>query len=93
MASSFLCAAESLIQLRPPDSQWRREILEAIRVQQHIGAKPELARSYASYARLLEITGEIEQAKTQLLQAIDMFRGLDMAWDLGRAEQALRDLA
>jgi len=85
--------AESLIQLRPPDSRWRREILEAIRVQQHIGAKPELARSYASYARLLEITGEFEQAKTQLLQAIDMFRGLDMAWDLGRAEQALRDLA
>src|SRR5262249_62068157 len=44
--------AESLIQLRPPDSQWRREILEAIRVQQHIGAKPELARRYTSDARL-----------------------------------------
>jgi class 3 adenylate cyclase/tetratricopeptide (TPR) repeat protein len=89
---SRICA-ESRIELHPPDSQWRREILEAIGVLQDIGAKPELARSYASYARLLEITGEIEQAKTQLLQAIDMFRGMDMAWDLSRAEHALRDLA
>ncbi len=85
--------AESLIRLRPFDSQWQREILEAIRIQQDIGAEPELARSYASYARLLKGTGGIEQAKAQLAQAIDMFRRMGMAWDLGRAEQALRELA
>jgi class 3 adenylate cyclase/tetratricopeptide (TPR) repeat protein len=85
--------AESLIRLRPSDSQWQREILQAIRVQQDIGAKPELARSYASYAHLLKNTGESEHAKPQLLQAIDMFRRMDMGWDLGRAEQALRELA
>jgi hypothetical protein len=45
--------AESLIRLRPPDVQWRREILEAIRIQRGRGAQPELGRSYLSYARLL----------------------------------------
>ncbi len=83
--------AESLVRLRPPDSQWQREILEAIRIQQDIGAKPELARSYVIYARLLKTAGEIEQARAHLTQAIDMFRQMSMAWDLGHAEQALRE--
>jgi hypothetical protein len=63
-----------------PDSQWQHEILEAIRIQQEIGARPELARSYVSHARLLAATGEIEQAKARLTQAIDMFRQMGMAW-------------
>ena len=84
--------AESLIRLRPPDVQWRREILEAIRIQRGRGAQPELGRSYLSYARLLTAAGEVEQARAHLAQAIDMFRQMGMAWDLGRAEQALLEI-
>jgi class 3 adenylate cyclase/tetratricopeptide (TPR) repeat protein len=84
--------AESLSRLRPSDSQWpHREILEAIRIQQEIGARPELARSYVSYARLFKASGETEQARTQLTRAIDMFRHMGMTWDLDRAERALRE--
>jgi tetratricopeptide (TPR) repeat protein len=82
--------AESLIRLHPPDSQWQREILEAIRLQRDRGAQPELARS-ASYARLLAAAGETEQARAALTQAVDMFRRMGMAWDLACAEQALRE--
>jgi uncharacterized protein (DUF4415 family) len=85
--------AESLIRFRAPDSQWQREILEAIRIQQDAEAQPELARSYLTYAHLLTAAGEIQSARTQLTQAIDMFRRMGMGWDLGRAEQVLRELA
>jgi class 3 adenylate cyclase/tetratricopeptide (TPR) repeat protein len=85
--------AEALIRLRPPDSRWRHEILEAMRIQQAAGAQPELARSYLSHARLLKASGEIEQARAQLVQAMAMFQRMGMVWDLDRAEQALRDLA
>src|SRR5215467_1380691 len=85
--------AESLIRFRAPDSQWQREILEAIRIQQDAEALPELARSYLSYAHLLTAAGEIQQARAQLAQAIDMFGRMGMHRDLGRAEQALRELA
>ncbi len=83
--------AESLIRLHPPDSHWQREILEAIRLQRDRGAQPELARSYASYARLLAAAGETEQTRAALTQAVDMFRRMGMVWDLERAEQALRE--
>jgi class 3 adenylate cyclase/tetratricopeptide (TPR) repeat protein len=85
--------AESLMRLRPPGSHWQREILAAIRLQSDIGAQPELARSYASYARLLAAAGETERARAQLTRAVDMFRRMGMTWDLERAEQALRELA
>ena len=85
--------AESLIRLRAPDSPWQREILEAIRIQQDAEAQPELARSCLTYAHLLTAAGEIQQARTQLTQAIDMFRRMGMDWDLGRAERMLRELA
>ena len=84
--------AESLIRLHPPDSQWQREILEAIHLQQARGAQPELARSFASFGRLLAAAGETEQARLQLTQAIAMFRQMGMGRDLERAEQALQEL-
>jgi class 3 adenylate cyclase/tetratricopeptide (TPR) repeat protein len=84
--------AESLVRLRPSDSQWQREILEAIRILQDAEAQPELARSHLSYALLLKAAGELPQASLHLARAIDMFRLMGMAWDLGRAEQALREL-
>jgi class 3 adenylate cyclase/tetratricopeptide (TPR) repeat protein len=85
--------AESLIGLGAPGSQWQREILEAIRIQQDAEALPELARSYLSYAHLLAAAGEIQPARVHLAQAIDIFGRMGMDRDLGRAEQVLRQLA
>ena len=85
--------AESLVRLRPSDPQWQREILEAIRMLQDAEARPELARSHLSHARLLKAAAQPQQAGAHLAQAIDMFRRMGMAWDLGRAEQMLRELA
>ena len=85
--------AESLIRLHPSDSQWQRELLEAIRLQEDAEAQPELARSHLSYARLLKAASEPQQARAHLAQAIDMFRRMGMAWDLGQAEQVRRELA
>ena len=85
--------AESLGRLHPSDSQWQRELLEAIRMLQDAEARPELARSHLSYARLLKASAQSHQARAHLAQAIDMFRRMGMAWDLGQAEQMRRELA
>ena len=84
---------ESLVRLHPSDSQWQRELLEAIRLQEDAEAQPELARSHLSYARLLKAADEPQKARAHLAQAIDMFRRMGMAWDLGQAEQVRRELA
>ena len=85
--------AESLSRLRPSDSQWpQREILEAIRIQQEIGARPELARSYVSYAHVLTGRGEKEKAEEYLAMAIGMFQQMGMAWDVAKADQLLQNL-
>jgi class 3 adenylate cyclase/tetratricopeptide (TPR) repeat protein len=85
--------AESLVRLRPSDSEWQGEILEAIRIQEDAQVHPELARSHLSFAHLLTGAGETQQAKAHLAQATDMFRRMGMTWDLDRAEQMLRELA
>lgn len=85
--------AESLGRLHPSDSQWQRELLEAIRMLQDAEARPELARSHLSYARLLKASAQPHQARAHLAQAIDMFRRMGMAWDLGQAEQMRREFA
>jgi class 3 adenylate cyclase/tetratricopeptide (TPR) repeat protein len=84
--------AESLSRLRPSESQWlQREILEAIRIQQEIGARPELARSYITFAYVLTGRREKEKASEYLAMAIGMFQQMGMAWDLAKAEQLLRN--
>ncbi len=65
------------------------EILEAIRIQQEIGAQPELARSYVSHARLLGAKGERDQVWDTLTRATAMFRQMGMAWDLECAQEVL----
>ncbi len=83
--------AEIFLCLEPSDPQKaERAILEAIQIEQEIGAKPELARSYVSYASLLKGKGEKEKAEEYLAKAIDMFQQMGMAWDLVQAEQTLR---
>lgn len=51
-------------------------------------ARPELARSHVSYARLIEARSKRGRAREHLTRAIGMFREMGMAWDLTRAEQA-----
>jgi hypothetical protein len=68
-----------------------RGILEAIRIQEEIGARPELARSYVTYAHVLEATGKSREARRYLVRASDMLRQMSMVWDLARVERALRD--
>jgi tetratricopeptide (TPR) repeat protein len=84
--------AEATSRLEPPDlSRAERAMLEAVRIQQEIGTRPELARSYASYARLLKSGEDRGKAREYLVKAIGLFHEMGMAWDLERAEQALRE--
>jgi tetratricopeptide (TPR) repeat protein len=83
--------AEALSALAPtarPEAE--RAMLEAIQSQQEISNKPELARSYMSYARLLQGWGEAARANEYLTRAISMFRQMDMTWDLTQAEHVLQ---
>jgi predicted ATPase/class 3 adenylate cyclase len=83
--------AEALSALAPtarPEAE--RAMLEAIQSQQEISNKPELARSYMSYARLLQGWGEAAKANEYLTRAISMFRQMDMTWDLTQAEHVLQ---
>jgi class 3 adenylate cyclase/tetratricopeptide (TPR) repeat protein len=80
--------AEILSRLEPSDPEKAdRAILEAIRIQQEIGTKPELARSYLSYAHILTARGEKEKAKEYLARAIDMFQQMGMDYCLGKAQE------
>jgi len=84
--------AEALSRLDAPDPEKAEDaIAEAIRILEEIGARPELARTYASHARLLQTRGASELAQERLTHAVSMFRAMGMAWDLERAEHALRD--
>lgn len=85
--------AEILSRLEPSDPEKAdRAILQAIRIQQEIDAKPELARSYVSYAHVLTGRGEKEKAKEYLARAIGMFQQMGMTWDLAQADPLLRTL-
>ena len=89
-ALAFRTFAEASSVLYPSDAQKAETALvEAIRLLQEIGAKPELARTYVSYACLLDVRGDRTRAMEYLTPAIDMFRGMGMVWDLERAERAL----
>jgi tetratricopeptide (TPR) repeat protein len=85
--------AEILFRLKPSDPERADQvILEAIRIQQEIDTKPEIARSYVSYAHLLTEMAEKEKAKEYLAKAIGMFQQMGMNWDSAQAEQLHRKL-
>jgi hypothetical protein len=93
LALAHRTLGEILSRLEPPDPQKAEQALhEAIRLQQDIGGKPELVRSYASYAIWFKGNGEQEEAKGYLAKAHDMFRAMGMAWDLAQSEQVPRKL-
>ena len=70
---------------RPDLAGAERALEEAIRIQEDIGARPELARSLLVYSRLLTRLGHSEDAAEYRTRAVTLFRELDMAWDLARA--------
>jgi tetratricopeptide (TPR) repeat protein len=70
----------------PNPERAHQAILEAIKIQKEINVKPELARSYVSYAHLLTNMGKQEKAKEYLIKATGMFKKMGMAWDLDQAE-------
>jgi tetratricopeptide (TPR) repeat protein len=81
-------AAASCALARPDLAGAERALEEAIRIQEDIGARPELARSLLAYARLLARQGQDEDAAEYRTRAVTLFRELDMAWDLARAGPA-----
>jgi tetratricopeptide (TPR) repeat protein len=84
--------ADTLCRLTPSDlDQADQAIRLSIELKTKIAARPELARSYLSYARVLKAKGEVEKANDQLARAIGMFEQMGMAWDLANADRALRD--
>ena len=85
--------AESLVRMHPSEPQWQGEIQDAIRILQDAEAHPELARTHLSHVRLLKVAGDPQGARARLTHAIDMFRRMEMAWDLGQAEQLGGELA
>jgi hypothetical protein len=83
--------AMALLHLKPLDRpRSESAMVEAIRQQENMGARPELARSYASYAKLLTAFGELARADACRATAMSMFRELEMAWDLARLEGVLQ---
>jgi tetratricopeptide (TPR) repeat protein len=81
--------AEALAVLTPPDiERAERAILDAIRIQQELGSRPELARSYQTYARLLRGWNRADEAGRYLGEALGMFRGMGMEHDVAEAERA-----
>jgi len=85
--------AEILSHLEPSNPEKAdRAIFQTIRIQQEIDAKPELARSYVTYAHVLTGRGNKEKAKEYLTLAISMFHQMGMAWDLSKADQLIRNL-
>ena len=63
-------------------------IRDAIGIQEGIGAKPELARSYASLARILQAQGKADEAAATLEKSVVLFNALGMSWDRACAMRA-----
>jgi hypothetical protein len=90
-AVAYRALAEALAQdpAAPDRARAEQGMAQSIRLYKEIELNPELARTYVSYARLLQSWGEDGQAKSYLTQAIAMFQEMDMAWDRARAEAML----
>ena len=83
--------AEGLGALSSPDLARAQDALQdAIRIQEDIGARPELARSFLVYARLLDRMGGMEDATEYRTRALAMLRDMDMVWDLARVRETPR---
>ena len=85
--------AEALARVEPGEvGQAERAMLDAIRIQHELGCQPELARSYLTYARLLNQWNRPDEARSYVFDGVDMFRAMGMARDLAECEQELASL-
>jgi tetratricopeptide (TPR) repeat protein len=82
--------AESLSASGNPEdrAKARRAIDDAIRMQEEIGVKPELGRSYVTLACLLKVEGHAEEGASALTRATQLFGELGMSWDVEAARRA-----
>ena len=83
--------ADTLLARGTLDDRAEQALASSLRTLEAIGAAPDLARSRLSWARLLALKGEVAPAEAARRSAIEMFRAMDMAWDLERAERLRRD--
>ena len=75
---------------RRATQQAEAAVLEAIRIQRDVGSRPELARSYVTYAPSPgHGGGGDDEATRYLTDAVAMFRSMRMARELAHAEQLL----
>jgi len=80
--------AEALAVIEPSEvDRAERAILDAIHTQRELGARPELARSYVVYTRLLLRWARAEEAAKYRSEAIAMFRSMRMSRDLAAIER------
>jgi class 3 adenylate cyclase/tetratricopeptide (TPR) repeat protein len=80
--------AEALLEHDRPDvPRAERAVVDAIRAQQEIGARPELARSLLTHARVLSARGDEGRATSRFAEALDMFQEMGMTWDIERAQR------
>ena len=89
VAHRALAAAVSLGTAANP-RQADQAMGEAIRLFKEIEFRPELARTYVSYARLLQQWGQQDTAAHYLTEAISMFQEMGMTSDLAQAEEVRR---
>ncbi|MEK7878474.1 MAG: tetratricopeptide repeat protein, partial [candidate division NC10 bacterium] len=79
------CYGEALCQKDPSRvAEAEEHIQRAMRLQEEKGMKPQLARSYVGYARLLKVKGEAGKAEECVARARVLFSEMDMQWHLGR---------
>jgi class 3 adenylate cyclase/tetratricopeptide (TPR) repeat protein len=93
LALAYRALAEALEASSSQSAEADAAMREAARLLEAIGARPELARTYASDGRLRQARGDASGARTSLGKAVTMFRVLGMAYDLRRAEEALAALS
>ena len=66
-------------------SQTEDAVRTAIQLQQEVGARPEVVRSYVSYAAMLTEIGQSDRSSELMAKATDMSREMGMVtWDFDR---------
>jgi tetratricopeptide (TPR) repeat protein len=69
-----------------------RSLDEVLEVLGELGARPELARSHLSYARVLTLASDARRAREFRERARALFREMDLTWDLRRLDEEIATL-
>lgn len=75
---------------RPPFQDWAKcesHFAKSVRIAEGQKARPEIAMTRFRHAEALEARGDLERAGEELAQATALFRKMDMAWWLGKADE------